>query len=170
MRRGRFRRSRSIDLSPCEYQGLPSAHVVIRDITERKALERPAGQAAADLTHVRARSRGGEPFRLLAEAVPSMVGPRAGGYLDYVNRPTLDYLGCAFTDIRGLGWDKLVHPEDFPASGHAASQPGDRRRLRNEPARPARFRFGVPWPLNARFRCAMAPVRSCSGWSGHRHR
>ena len=102
--------------SPCEYQGLPSAHVVIRDITERRALERRQAKLLQELTTYAHAAAAAEHFRLLAEAVPSMVWTaRSDGYLDYVNRPTLDYFGCAFTDIEGWAWDKLVHPEDLPA-------------------------------------------------------
>ena len=101
--------------SPCEYQGLPSAHVVIRDITERRALERRQAKLLQELTTYAHAAAAAEHFRLLAEAVPSMVWTaRSDGYLDYVNRPTLDYLGCAFTDIEGWGWAKLVHLEDLP--------------------------------------------------------
>jgi len=102
--------------SPCEYQGHPSAHVVTRDITERKALERRQAKLLQEMSAYAHAAAAAEHFRLLAEAVPSMVWTaRADGYLDYVNRPTLDYFGCAFTDIEGWGWDKFVHPEDLPA-------------------------------------------------------
>jgi PAS domain S-box-containing protein len=102
--------------SPCEYQGHPSAHVVIRDITERKALERRQAKLLQELTAYAQAAAAAEHFRLLAEAVPNMVWTaRADGYLDYVNRPTLDYLGCAFPDIEGWSWGKVMHPEDLPA-------------------------------------------------------
>ena len=101
--------------SPCEYQGCSSSHVVIRDITERKALERRQAKLLQELTAYAHAAAAAEHFRLLAEAVPSMVWTaRADGYVDYVNRPTLDYLGCAFADIEGWGWDKVIHLEDFP--------------------------------------------------------
>jgi PAS domain S-box-containing protein len=102
--------------SPCEYQGHSSSHVVIRDVTERKALERRQAKLLQELAAYANAAAAAEHFRLLAEAVPSMVWTaRADGHLDYVNRPTLDYLGCAFTDIEGWSWDKVVHPEDLPA-------------------------------------------------------
>src|SRR6185436_20805796 len=102
--------------SPCEYQGDPSAHVVTRDITERRAFERQQAKLLQELTAYASAAAASEHFRLLAEAVPSMVWTaRADGHLDYVNRPTLDYVGCAFTDIEGWRWEKVMHPEDFPA-------------------------------------------------------
>ncbi len=102
--------------SPCDYQGRPSAHVVARDITARKALERRQAKLVQELAVYAHAAAAAEHFRLLAEAVPSMVWTaRADGYVDYVNRPTLDYFGCAFTHIEGWGWDKIVHPEDLPA-------------------------------------------------------
>jgi PAS domain S-box-containing protein len=102
--------------SPCEYQGDPSAHVVTRDITERRAFERQQARLLQELSSYANAAAASEHFRLLAEAVPSMVWTaRADGHLDYVNRPTLDYVGCAFTDIEGWRWEKVMHPEDFPA-------------------------------------------------------
>ena len=102
--------------SPCEYQGHPSAHIVTRDITERRALERQQAKLMQELTSYATAAAASEHFRLLAEAVPSMVWTaRADGSLDYVNRPTLDYVGCAFSDIEGWGWEKVMHAEDFPA-------------------------------------------------------
>jgi PAS domain S-box-containing protein len=102
--------------SPCEYQGRPSSHVVIRDITERKALERRQAKLLQELSAYADAAVAAEHFRLLAEAVPSMVWTaRVDGHLDYVNRPALDYFGCAFPEIEGWNWDKFVHPEDLPA-------------------------------------------------------
>jgi PAS domain S-box-containing protein len=102
--------------SPCEYQGHPSAHVVTRDITERRAFERQQAKLLRELTSYASAAAASEHFRLLAEAVPSMVWTaRADGYLDYVNRPTLDYVGCAFMDIEGWQWEKIMHPVDYPA-------------------------------------------------------
>jgi PAS domain S-box-containing protein len=102
--------------SPCEYQGRSSSHVVIRDITERKALERRQAKLMQELSAYANAAAAAEHFRLLAEAVPSMVWTaRVDGYVDYVNRPALDYFGCAFPEIEGWNWDKFVHPEDLPA-------------------------------------------------------
>lgn len=102
--------------SPCEYQGLPSSHVVIRDITERKALERQQARLLQEMSAYAHAAAAAEHFKLLAEAVPNMVWTaRADGYLDYVNRPALDYLGCTFPEVEGWGWGKVMHPEDLPA-------------------------------------------------------
>ena len=100
--------------SPCEYQGHPSAHIVTRDITDRRAFERQQTKLLQELTAYASAAAASEHFRLLAEAVPSMVWTaRKDGSLDYVNRPTLEYLGCALTDIAGWGWEKVMHPEDY---------------------------------------------------------
>jgi len=102
--------------SPCDYQGRPSAHVVARDISERKALERRQAKLVKELASYAHAAAAAEHFRLLAEAVPSMVWTaRLDGYVDYVNRPALEYFGCALAHIEGWGWDKIVHPEDLPA-------------------------------------------------------
>lgn len=101
--------------SPIEYEGELAAHVVVRDISERKALQ----QQQLDLVHEQAAHAQAtalaEHFELLAEAVPNMVWTaRADGYVDYVNRRVLDYMDCSFNDIEGWDWIKFVHPEDLP--------------------------------------------------------
>ncbi|HWB45296.1 MAG TPA: PAS domain S-box protein, partial [Hyphomicrobiaceae bacterium] len=101
--------------SPITFNGRSAAHVVVRDISERKALERrnvdlvyeqaARAQAVALANH----------FQLLAEAVPNIVWTTAtDGYLDYVNRRLLDYIGCAFEEIEGWKWARIIHPDDLP--------------------------------------------------------
>jgi PAS domain S-box-containing protein len=101
--------------SPIEYQGEPAAHVVVRDISERKALQ----QQQLDLVQEQAAHAQAAALakhsQLLAEAVPNMVWTaRTDGYLDYVNQRVLDYMDCSFGEIEGRGWIKYVHPEDLP--------------------------------------------------------
>lgn len=101
--------------SPIEYQGELAAHVVVRDISERKALL----QQQLDLVHEQAAHAQAaalaEHFQLLAEAVPNMVWTaRTDGHLDYVNQRVLDYMDCTSREIEGMGWVKFVHPEDLP--------------------------------------------------------
>lgn len=101
-------------VSPIEFDGRIAAHVVIRDISERLALERKQldlireqaahAQAAAHAAH----------FRLLAEAVPNMVWmSSADGRLEYVNNRMLDYLGCDFDGLAGRKWTRFVHDDDL---------------------------------------------------------
>ncbi|HEX7812178.1 MAG TPA: PAS domain-containing protein [Burkholderiales bacterium] len=101
--------------SPIDYQGQPAAHVVLRDISERKALQqRKTDLLKEQAAHAQAAALA-EHFELLAEAVPNMVWTtRPDGYLDYVNQRVLDYMDCTFGDIEGHGWVKFVHPEDLP--------------------------------------------------------
>lgn len=109
--------------SPIEYQGELAAHVVVRDISERRALL----QQQLDLVHEQAAHAQAaalaEHFQLLAEAVPNMVWTaRTDGYLDYVNQRVLDYMDCGFEDIEGRGWIKFLHPEDIPVVSARWSQ------------------------------------------------
>jgi PAS domain S-box-containing protein len=101
--------------SPLDYEGQLAAHVVVRDISERKALQKKQvdlvyeqvarAQAVAQASH----------FQLLAAAVPNMVWTAtADGRIDYVNQRLLDYTGCRFEQAEGWGWVKLVHPDDLP--------------------------------------------------------
>ena len=52
-------------------------------------------------------------YRRLADTMPQVVfTATAGGLLDYVNRPGLDYMGMTLDQATGLGWLKAIHPED----------------------------------------------------------
>lgn len=101
--------------SPIEYQGLPAAHVVVRDVTDRKALERHQIQLLREQAAHAQTVAAAEHFRLLAEAVPNIVWTaRPDGYLDYVNQRSLDFLKLSLTDLEGWGWEQVIHPEDLP--------------------------------------------------------
>lgn len=101
--------------SPIDYQGQPAAHVVVRDISERKALQqRQIDLLKEQAAHAQATALA-EHFELLAEAVPNMVWTAGtDGQLEYANRRVLDYMDCSFGDLEGDGWIKFVHPEDLP--------------------------------------------------------
>jgi PAS domain S-box-containing protein len=101
--------------SPLDYNGRAAAHVVVRDTSERKALQKKQvdlvyeqaarAQAVAQASH----------FQLLAAAVPNMVWTATtDGRIDYVNQRLLDYTGCTFEEAEGWGWVKFVHPDDLP--------------------------------------------------------
>lgn len=101
--------------SPIEFEGRPAAHVVMRDISERKALQtKQVDLVYEQAAHAQAAALAAH-FRLLAEAVPNMVWTTAtDGYLEYVNQRVLDYMGCRFEDIEGRAWVRFVHADDLP--------------------------------------------------------
>jgi PAS domain S-box-containing protein len=101
--------------SPIEFEGRPAAHVVVRDISERKALQnKQVDLIYEQAAHAQAAALA-DHFRLMAEAVPNIVWTtRPDGHLDYVNKRTLDFMGCRFEDIEGWGWRNYVHPDDIP--------------------------------------------------------
>jgi diguanylate cyclase (GGDEF)-like protein/PAS domain S-box-containing protein len=54
-------------------------------------------------------------FRTMAEAVPEIIWtatPR--GEDDYFNQKLYDYTGMTFEQLRGAGWNAIVHPDDLP--------------------------------------------------------
>jgi PAS domain S-box-containing protein len=103
--------------SPLEFQGHPAAHVVVRDISERKALQKKQEDLVyAQAARAQAVARA-EHFQLLAQAAPNMVWTATvEGSVDYANQHLLDYMGCGFEDIEGWGWSKFVHPDDLPVN------------------------------------------------------
>jgi PAS domain S-box-containing protein len=54
-----------------------------------------------------------ESFNLLVDSIPALIHTaRPDGWIDYFNRPGLDYLGATLDDVTGSKWTAFVHPED----------------------------------------------------------
>lgn len=102
--------------SPIEFEGRPAAHVVLRDISERKALQvKQVDLVQEQAAHAQAAALAAH-FRLLAEAVPNMVWTAAAdGLVEYVNKRVLDYMDCRLEDVEGRKWVKFVHVDDLGA-------------------------------------------------------
>ncbi len=53
-------------------------------------------------------------FRQMAELMPQKVWTTdAEGNKNYFNQTLLDYAGYTFEDLKGDGWAKIIHPEDW---------------------------------------------------------
>ena len=53
-------------------------------------------------------------FRQMAELMPQKVWTAdAKGNKNYFNKTLLDYAGCSFEELKGDGWQKIIHPEDW---------------------------------------------------------
>jgi PAS domain-containing protein len=51
--------------------------------------------------------------QLLVDSIPALIHTaRPDGYLDYFNKPWLEYLGVALDKLTGWNWTAVVHPED----------------------------------------------------------
>src|SRR6201998_2841394 len=51
--------------------------------------------------------------QLLVDSIPALIHTaRPDGYLDYFNKPWLDYLGVTLDKVTGWDWTAVVHPED----------------------------------------------------------
>jgi PAS domain S-box-containing protein len=62
-------------------------------------------------------SPGKEPksldIELLVDSIPALIHTaRPDGYLDYFNKPWLEYLGVTLDKVTGWNWTAVVHPED----------------------------------------------------------
>ena len=91
-------------LSPLR-DGQPKGFVkVARDLTRER-------QAQAALRESEAR------FRTLSDAVPQIIWANDGrGEANYFNSRWFDYSGLSLEDSLGLGWQRIVHPDDeFPS-------------------------------------------------------
>jgi len=52
--------------------------------------------------------------QLLVDSIPALIHTaRPDGYLDYFNKPWLEYLGATLDDVTGWNWTAFVHPEDI---------------------------------------------------------
>src|ERR1700740_3217125 len=53
-------------------------------------------------------------IQLLVDSIPALIHTsRPDGYLDYFNRPWLEYLGVTLDDVTGWKWTAFVHPDDL---------------------------------------------------------
>src|SRR6266516_4603107 len=51
--------------------------------------------------------------QLLVDSIPALIHTaRPDGYLDYFNKPWLEYLGVTLDRVAGWNWTAYVHPED----------------------------------------------------------
>jgi PAS domain S-box-containing protein len=52
-------------------------------------------------------------IQLLVDSIPALIHTsRPDGYLDYFNKPWLEYLGVTLDKVTGWNWTTFVHPED----------------------------------------------------------
>jgi len=52
-------------------------------------------------------------IHLLVDSIPALIHTaRPDGYLDYFNKPWLEYLGVTLDEVTGWNWTAYVHPED----------------------------------------------------------
>jgi PAS domain S-box-containing protein len=59
---------------------------------------------------------GTEPFtiQLLVDSIPALIHTaRPDGYLDYFNKPWLEFLGVTLEKMVGWNWTAFIHPEDL---------------------------------------------------------
>jgi len=60
--------------------------------------------------------RESEPLdiQLLVDSIPALIHTsRPDGYLDYFNKPWLEYLGATLEQVSGWNWTAFIHPEDL---------------------------------------------------------
>ncbi|MGA8221232.1 MAG: sigma 54-interacting transcriptional regulator [Candidatus Acidiferrales bacterium] len=52
-------------------------------------------------------------IQLLVDSIPALIHTsRPDGYLDYFNKPWLEYLGVTLDKVTGWNWTAFIHPED----------------------------------------------------------
>jgi PAS domain S-box-containing protein len=53
-------------------------------------------------------------IQLLVDSIPALIHTaRPDGYLDYFNKPWLDYLGVTLDKVAGWNWTAFIHPDDL---------------------------------------------------------
>src|ERR1700683_1542141 len=53
-------------------------------------------------------------IELLVDSSPALIHTaRPDGYLDYFNKPWLEYLGATLEEVSGWNWRTFIHPEDL---------------------------------------------------------
>src|SRR6202453_593063 len=52
-------------------------------------------------------------IQLLVDSIPALIHTAMpDGYLDYFNKPWLEYLGATLEQVSGWNWTAFIHPED----------------------------------------------------------
>jgi PAS domain S-box-containing protein len=98
-----------------DYRGRAAAHVILRDIAERKTLQRDQLLRLQEEAEHRRLKAERDYFHQLFETTPNLAWTaRPDGYIDYVNQRTLDYLSLNGNEIEGWSWQQFVHPDDLP--------------------------------------------------------
>ena len=53
-------------------------------------------------------------IQVLVDSIPALIHTaRPDGYLDYFNKPWLEYLGVSLDKVAGWNWTAFIHPEDI---------------------------------------------------------
>ena len=53
-------------------------------------------------------------IQLLVDSIPALIHTgMPDGYLDYFNKPWLEYLGATLEEVSGWNWRTFIHPEDL---------------------------------------------------------
>jgi diguanylate cyclase (GGDEF)-like protein/PAS domain S-box-containing protein len=93
--------------SPVRFGNHDATQAVLRDVTDRFALERERN------ARVLAQQSEAQ-FRLLTEAIPQIVWTaNPDGWLDYYNQRWFDYTGLTLEQTQGWGWGAVLHPDDL---------------------------------------------------------
>jgi PAS domain-containing protein len=51
--------------------------------------------------------------QVLVDSIPALIHTaRPDGYIDYFNKPWLEYLGVTLDKVTGWNWTAVVHPDD----------------------------------------------------------
>ena len=80
-----------------------------RRIEEQARLAERLRRVAAEASLRESEAR----YRTLADTMPQVVFiATASGFVEYVNRPGLEYMGLRLDDAIGFGWLLAIHPED----------------------------------------------------------
>ena len=74
---------------------------VATDLDDRRRAEEPAAQGALD-------------FQLIVDSIPIPVAVTSpSGEVEALNKPTLDYFGKSFEELKGWKASEVVHPDDL---------------------------------------------------------
>lgn len=98
-------------------RGLPAAHVVLRDISERKALQYDQShREEEDAEHRRVQAER-DYFSQLFETIPNLAWTaRPDGHIEYINERALGFASLKLDEVQGWSWQQFVHPDDLPGT------------------------------------------------------
>jgi PAS domain S-box-containing protein len=86
---------------------------LIKPFSARELMARVAANLEMARVRREAAAMSEHRFRFLAEAMPQKIFTTAAdGLVDYCNRQWLEFAGLPLEEIMGLGWARIIHPDD----------------------------------------------------------
>jgi PAS domain S-box-containing protein len=109
------------------YPRFPGVGIIITDLSQKKQQEEVISNYKSklsvkeeELLQAEIAQKSTEKFRTMGNTIPQKVWTAdAKGEMDYFNQKWLDYSTLSFAELKGKGWKKIIHADDWQATEKA---------------------------------------------------